>query len=147
MLAATGTLDRTLGGPSIGDLAQPRRTLYLTTIRSERATYQMLFDGADPNAIVEQRTDSVVAPQALWLLNHPFALAQAKALAQRLEREAPADSPARIAWLYERLFARSPRPEETQRATAALAQLGSDTAAWEQFCQVLLCSNEFVYVD
>ena len=147
MLSVTGTLDRTLGGPSIGDLAQPRRTLYLTTIRSERATYQMLFDGADPNAIVEQRTDSVVAPQALWLLNHPFALAQTKALAQRLARETPADSAARIAWLYERLFARPPRAEEAQRATTALTNLGSDAAAWEQFCQVLLCANEFVYVD
>jgi hypothetical protein len=147
MLAAGGTLDRTPGGPSISDLAQPRRTLYLTTIRSERATYQMLFDGADPNSIVEQRTDSVIAPQALWLLNHPFALSQAKALAQRLEREAPANPAARIDWLYEQLFSRPPRAEETQRTAAALTQLGGDAAGWEQLCQVLLCANEFVYVD
>jgi cytochrome c553 len=147
MLTVTGALDRTSGGPSIGDLTQPRRTLYLTTIRSERATYQMLFDGADPNSIVEQRTDSVVAPQALWLLNHPFALAQAKALAQRLEREAPPDLPARVAWLYEHLFTRPPHAEETQRAVTALARLGGDAASWEQFCQVLLCANEFVYLD
>ncbi len=147
MLSVTGTLDPAFGGPSIGDLAQPRRTLYLTTVRSERATYQMLFDGADPNSIVEQRTDSVVAPQALWLLNHPFALAQAKALAQRLEHEAPPDSSARLVWLYERLLARPPRPDETQRASAALGQLGGDAVAWEKFCQVLFCTNEFVYVD
>ena len=148
LLATTGALDRTVGGASLRDLAAPRRTLYITTIRSDRATYQMLFDGADPSAIVEKRTDSVVAPQALWLLNHPFALAQTKALAARLLRETPDDDTARIAWLYARLFARPPVAEETQIALAALARGKTDApAAWEQLCQVLLCTNEFVYLD
>jgi len=46
--------------------------------------------GADPNAIVEKRIDSTVAPQALFLMNNPFVLTQVKALAQRLLKEAPA---------------------------------------------------------
>ena len=74
------------------DLMSPRRTLYITTIRADRATYQMFFDAADPNAIVEKRTESTVAPQALWLLNHPFALAQAKALTGTKSRTAKASS-------------------------------------------------------
>ena len=49
--------------------------------------------------------------------------------------------------IYERLFARPPRADETQRATAALAQFGGDPAGWEPLCQVLLCANEFAYVD
>ena len=44
-----------MGGPSIRDLNTLRRTLYVMTIRSDRATYQFLFDAADPNAIVEKR--------------------------------------------------------------------------------------------
>jgi uncharacterized protein DUF1553/uncharacterized protein DUF1549/cytochrome c len=147
MLVAAGKLDRTLGGPSVKELDAPRRTLYVKTIRSERATYQMLFDGADPNTIVEKRTDSTVAPQALWLLNHPFALAQARALAESVAHEASPETDGRIAWLYERLFARPPQPEEIRTAGAAIARLGGNETAWEQLCQVLLCSNEFAYVD
>ena len=148
LLAASGTLDPATGGPSLRELAAPRRTLYVTTIRSDRATYQMLFDGADPTAIVEKRTDSVVAPQALWLLNHPFALAQTKALAERLLRETPDDDTARIDWLSARLFARPPSAEEKQIALAEIARSKTDAAAaWEQYCQVLLCANEFIYVD
>jgi hypothetical protein len=81
MLFVSGRLDLQEGGPSVRDLATPRRTLYITTIRADRATYQMLFDAADPTAIVEKRVESTVAPQALWLLNHPVVLAQARALA------------------------------------------------------------------
>ncbi|MDB6154910.1 MAG: Protein of unknown function (DUF1553)/Protein of unknown function (DUF1549)/Planctomycete [Chthoniobacteraceae bacterium] len=145
LLTASGTLNQTVGGLSIGDLNTPRRTLYVTTIRSDRATYQMLFDGADPTGIVDKRTDSVVAPQALWLLNSPFALAQTSAFMRRMEREAPPDSAGRIAWIYERLFARLPTDDELRIATGALAHL--KTNAWEQLCQVFLCSNEFSYVD
>jgi hypothetical protein len=147
MLNLSGELDRVLGGPSVRDLAAKRRTLYVTTIRSDRATYQMLFDGADPNTIVEKRTDSVVAPQALWLLNHPFALAQIKALADRLEREGPKATEARVEWLYERLFARLPRAEERELMASAVRRLGEGTKTWEQICQVLVCSNELAYLD
>ncbi len=150
LLAASGNLDRAAGGASLNDLNAPRRTLYITTIRSDRATYQMLFDGADPNAIVEKRTDSVIAPQALWLLNHPFALAQTKALTTRLLRDTPDDDTARLDWLYTRLFARPPTAEEKPIALAALAlarSVNPAPAAWEQLCQVLLCANEFIYVD
>ena len=63
MLTVAGDLDPTLGGPSIRDLSIHRRTLYVMTVRSDRATYQFLFDAADPNVIVEKRLDSTVAPQ------------------------------------------------------------------------------------
>ncbi len=75
VLAVSGRLDRTAGGPAVRDFAAPRRTLYLTTIRSDRSGFGPLFDTADPTAPVEKRTISTVAPQALFLLNHPFMLA------------------------------------------------------------------------
>src|SRR5205814_7141428 len=80
LLAAAGKLDLKMAGPSIRDLNTNRRTLYVMTIRSDRATYQSLFDAADSTSIVEKRINSTVSPQALFLMNHPFALAQAKAL-------------------------------------------------------------------
>ncbi len=58
-------------------------------------------------------------------------------LSDRLSREFPADDKARIDRAFQLVFSRSPTPDEI-----ALAQtLGRDLA------HVLLCSNEFVYID
>ena len=133
LLVASGKLDRTLGGPSIRDLQTNRRTLYVMTIRSDRATYQSLFDAADSTSIVEQRNASTVAPQALFLLNHPFALAQSEALAQRLPD---------IDSLYQNLFSRNATGEEKRLGAAAIARLGL-----AQYCHALVCANEFIYLD
>jgi hypothetical protein len=151
LLDAGGKLDLTLGGPSVRDLNTPRRTLYVTTIRSDRATYQFLFDAADPGAIVEKRIDSTVAPQALFLLNNPFVLAQIKALAQRVLKEAPADDPGRVKWLYQLLYGHPASKPEIQLGLRALAAaragVKEKAAAWEEYCQILICANEFIYVD
>ena len=145
LLAVSGTLDRKIGGPAVRDLNSARRTLYLTTIRSDRATYQMLFDGADPTGIVEKRTDSVIAPQALWLLNHPFASAQAAALARLAKTQGGQEADAVIRWLFERLYGRQPTPEETGLISPLLEPRSE--RAWERLAHVLLCANEFIYLD
>jgi hypothetical protein len=139
MLAATSTLDPALGGMPVRDLNAPRRTLYIATIRSDRSTYQALMDGANPAAIVEKRTDSVVAPQALWLMNNEFPLAQAKKLASRV-RQQPGDITSKTRWLFQRLLQREPTGREIELAALANGE-------WEAFAQVLLCSNEYAYVD
>jgi hypothetical protein len=151
-LTVAGRLDRTFGGPAIRDLNNNRRTLYLMTIRSDRSNYRALFDAADPNAIVEQRVVSTVAPQALFLLNHPFLLAQTDALAERASALPKATDKRKIEWLYENLYGRKPSPAEIKIGLDALAQAQSslgknEKLAWEEYCQVLLCANEFVYVD
>jgi len=144
MLFTAGQLDLREGGPSVRDLMAPRRTFYITTIRADRATYQMLFDAADPTSIVEKRTESTVAPQALWLLNHPFALAQATTLVKRA-RALGLDDSATVRWLYELLYARPPSPQEIAIGSRAIAP--GDDAAWEAYCQILFCANEFTYID
>jgi cytochrome c553 len=157
LLAAGDTLDRTLRGPSVKDLLSPRRTMYITTVRSDRSTYRMLFDAADPNAIVEKRIDSTVAPQALFLMNHPFAMAQTKALSVRAVKQGPADDAAKIQWLYGLLYGRPATDREVKIGQAVLSRArefdklagGTPSAeqTWEPYCQILLCSNEFIYVD
>src|SRR5581483_12428477 len=81
LLAVAGRLDRTMGGVADRDLLKPRRSVYQMTVRSDRSGFGPLFDAADPTAPVDRRTISTVAPQALFLLNHPLAKEQAKALA------------------------------------------------------------------
>jgi len=150
LLSATDKLDRTLGGKAIKELDTPRRTLYVMTIRSDRSNYRALFDAADPAAIVEKRIESTVAPQSLFLLNSSFALMQTKALAELALKQPNLDDAGRIDWLYARLYARQAKPEEKALGLQVVreAQAGADAAAaWEQYCQVLLCANEFIYVD
>ena len=145
MLAASGTLDETPGGPSTRDINSHRRTLYLMTIRSDRSNYRMLFDAADPTAIADHRIDSTVAPQALFLMNDPFVLNRAAALSARVQAQHLPDNRARVDWIYRKLFNRPPTAKEIAIARSILA-IGNEEE-WQQYCQLLLCSNEFAYID
>jgi len=149
LLAASGQLDQSMGGTAFRALADPKRTVYLMTIRSDRSSYGPLFDAADPAAVVDQRTQSTVAPQALFLLNNPMALDQARALARRIQEFPAAGTIARIERLYECLFARLPSDQEISLGLEALAPSGHENALddWAAYCQVLLCMNEFIYID
>jgi len=145
LLMAAGRLDETRGGPAVRDLNSTRRTLYLMTIRSDRANYKSLFDGADPTMIVDRRTTSTVAPQALFLLNHPFAREQAKSVAKRAQEDPAAKTDAeRIQRLYLQLYGRPATDRELAIGQSVVATSG---LGWEEYCQVLLCANEFAYVD
>ncbi len=150
LLAVAGKLDTSTGGRAFRDFATPRRTLYLMTVRSDRGTYQSLFDAADPTAIADKRVDSTVAPQALFLLNNPFVLNQAEALVQRMQAEGRHDDAGRISWLYQTLYARPPGEEETRIGQAALTSArngATENLAWQQYVHALLCTNEFIYID
>lgn len=144
LLQHAGKLDERMGGSAIRELENSRRTLYLMTIRSDRANYRMLFDAPDPVSMAERRNDSIVAPQALFLLNHPFVGAQAGALARRALAAAPGDRE-RIQWLYRTLYARLPKPEELELALGAVT--GAPGKNWDILCQALVCANEFLYLD
>jgi hypothetical protein len=146
MLAVTGEIDLSGGGRATKDLNSPRRTLYLMTIRSDRSNYRMLFDAADPTAIVEKRVDSTVAPQALWLLNHPFTLDRAKKLAAEAASPRHASAREGVSWLYRTLFSREPTARETDLALEFLDG-SADQKRWARYCHALLCSNELMYLD
>jgi hypothetical protein len=153
ILFVAGQLDPATGGPAGDDFTITRRSLYVQTARWNRSSYAMLFDAANPDSSTEQRTVSTVAPQALLLLNHPFTQAQARHLAERLLREVPPDTPnaeaARIEHAYHLLFARSPTAEEIgiARQLVASSEQPTEPAGWTDLAHVLLCGNEFVYVD
>ncbi len=146
LLAVTGKLDRAPGGLAFADLATPRRSVYLRTVRSDRTGFRFLFDAPDPENSVDQRTVSTVAPQALFLLNHPFAAGQAKELAARLRRES-ADDGSRIARAYALLYGRPPDEEEVRIGREFLARHADPAAAWDAYAHVLVCGNEFAFVD
>ncbi len=152
-LAVAGNLDRTLGGPS-ADLAAPdyrRRTLYGTVSRHELNPLLRLFDFPDPNITSGERTVTTVPLQQLFVLNSEFMVRNAKALAARLNAAA-GDDAGRIRHAFLLLYGRPGTERELQLGLAFLAS--GETPAnrgaltrWEQYAQVLLSTNEFLYVD
>jgi hypothetical protein len=145
ILFVTSQLDLTAGGPAYVEMATPRRTLYLRTVRSNLSTYTMLFDGADPTAVTPERNQSIVVPQALFTLNNEFTLDQAQALAESIQFTIEG---AVVAELYLRLFARAPTDEEFAVGESALTGLGFPSKdAIAAYAHVLLSTNEFYFVD
>jgi Protein of unknown function (DUF1553)/Protein of unknown function (DUF1549)/Planctomycete cytochrome C len=149
LLAVAGRLEAAQGGPAFQDVATPRRSLYLMSVRTGNkiSDFASLFDGPNCAAVVEKRNQSVIAPQALFLMNDPWVLELAANLAGRLERELPAGSDSdRIDRLYEITLNRRPTPQERDIGKALIAGHGGQDS-WARYCHVLLCTNEFIYVD
>jgi cytochrome c553 len=153
MLAVSGALDETMGGPST-DLAKPdnhRRTLYGMVSRHELNPLLRLFDFPDPNITNAARTVTTVPLQQLFVLNSEFMVRNAKALVARLGATEKDDS-VRIRQAFVLLYG---RPATEREISLGMAFLNGEHAAepavtlgrWEQYAQVLLGSNEFLFVD
>jgi cytochrome c553 len=149
MLAVAGSLDRTLGGPS-SDLAAPdnrRRTLYGSVSRHELNPLLRLFDFPDPNITSDARTATTVPLQQLFVLNSEFMVQSAKALAERLRQTAPDDA-SRIRHAFVLLYGRPASERELRLGLDFVTGPNGQTLSrWEQYTQVLLSANEFLYVD
>ncbi len=151
LLAVSGRLDPALGGPTTNLEAADniRRTVYGRISRHELDQLLRLFDFPDANITSERRVETTVPQQQLFVLNSPFVIAQSKALARRLERESANES-ARVNRAHELAFGRPPTAEEVSIAVRYLGQADDSKGKltrWERYCQALLASNEFLYVD
>jgi hypothetical protein len=148
LLAVAGRLDSTRGGPGFQDIAIPRRSLYLMAVRTgTKADFGPLFDVADCTGIVERRFESIVAPQALFLMNDPFVTELAGALSQRVKCEFNEDDDRkRIHRLYEITIGRPPKATEIEIGLQLLAEPGRENP-WASYCQIVLCTSEFLFVD
>jgi Protein of unknown function (DUF1553)/Protein of unknown function (DUF1549) len=145
MLAVSGRLETTLyGRPAdiAGDPANRRRTVYGLVDRQSLPGSFRAFDFACPDQSVEKRVRTTVPQQALFGLNNPFVLEQAKALAGRGDGD---DPERRLSQLYRFVLQREPTPDEVTMARNFIA--GQTATPWEQFAQVLLLTNEFLFVD
>jgi mono/diheme cytochrome c family protein len=137
----------------------PRRSLYLPVIRNALPDVLALFDAADPYAVTAVRNETTVPSQALFLLNNPFVREQALHFARSLLADARSSDADRLRAAYARALGRPPAAVELTEAagfikdytTAARAKGRPDAdcrlAAWQSYCQLLFCSNEFLYVD
>jgi len=165
LLAAAGTLDRTVGGPTIRGAAEvdanstgaqaieygyvfegTRRGLYVPAFRNRRPDLFEAFDAAAIDASAGERHASTVASQALVLANHPFVVEACRQVAARLAAQA-AEVPGRIDLAFRLLLGRDPLGAEREAAAAFLARAGGDPEAWAVLCQSIVESPDFRFVD
>jgi len=148
VLFASGKLE--IGGGKSMELDDPknlRRTLYARISRLKLNDLLMQFDYPDPNVHAEKRSVTSTPVQKLFVMNSPFILSQSKALAERLAAAGDPDE-ARIREAYQVLFARQPTSDELRLAIEFLQEPdNSKMSRWQQYAQVLLASNEALYVD
>lgn len=158
MLAVSGRLDRTQFGPGTLDANSPRRSIYLTVKRNKLNGMLQSFDAPDALQSVGNRQTTTVAPQALMLLNNPHVHQYAASFAGRLVADGDRNLDDVIRHGILTAFARLPDPDELEQMQQFIEQQMSQdndsgdsrqarSRAIKDFCQLLLCLNEFVYVE
>jgi hypothetical protein len=144
-------------GPGTLDPASRRRSVYFTVKRSNLIPMMVVFDAPEALTPIADRATTTIAPQALLMMNNPQIRVYARAFAKRCAptpQSAPNDG---VTAAYSIALCRPPTPEEVSDATAfisaqadAYQKTGRSDAkelAFADFCQALMCTNEFVYAD
>lgn len=132
LLAASGQLDSTMGGRSVNLAAQPfsrRRTVYGFIDRQNLPSMFRSFDFASPDTHSPQRHSTTVPQQALFMMNSPFVLEQARQLVRRPDVTAEKQAERRIQQLYRLVYQRAATPEEVKLGLRFLQ--ATDVAASE----------------
>ncbi len=157
LLAVSGTLDTRMYGPGTLDEASKRRSIYFTVKRSKLIPMLQVFDAPEALTGIGERPETTVAPQALLLMNNPHVRQWAQHLARRIDPQGKATLQEAITRAYQTALSRAPNATELEDALAFLKQQEtsyqksgkkeSRELALADFCQVVLCLNEFIYID
>ena len=143
LLSVSGRLDpKMFGRPtSITSPDNRRRTLYAIVERQNIPDVVRNFDFASPDCSTARRQVTTVPQQALFMLNSEFVLRSAQSLASRSKSQDP-DIAKRVARIYRLALRREATEEEVVLGTAFVNDRG-----WDQFAQVVLMTNELMFVD
>src|SRR5579875_2679374 len=159
LLFVAGRLDTTMRGRAVELTTQPfstRRTVYGFIDRQNLPGLFRTFDFASPDTSSPQRYTTTVPQQALFLMNSPFVLEQARYFLQRPDVAGQAKEEAKINRMYQIAYGRVAQADEMELGLRFLAEARKNNEAkktalslspWEQYAQVLLLSNEFAFVD
>ena len=140
ILFVSGQLDNTMfGRPTvITDANNKRRTVYAFVERQNLPNIIQTFDFANADTSTPRRTNTTVPQQALFAMNSTLMIESAGQLAACTE----SDRSNRVQQLYELVLGRAPDEEEMNLATKFLV-----AGSLKQLAQVLLMSNELMFVD
>ena len=124
-----------------------RRAAYLTrgysSSRDVTSNFLQSFDVDDGREPCPMRTQTVTAPQALFLMNSSEVENASRAVAERALKEASNDLKSAVNAMYRLTVARPPTAAELDRAAAYIE---NDPARLKQFAWLLFNLDEFIYV-
>jgi len=158
ILQTSGTLERRMGGPGFAlfkyrvvniGIYEPlddyspatwRRSVYSLAARSIRDDLLGNFDCPESAQRAPRRNATTTPLQALSLLNGPFAVEQAKHLAERVQREANDQADAQVDQVFRLALGRPPTDEERRPAVALVQHRGL-----VPLCRAILNANEFMH--
>ena len=159
ILAVSGNLDRTTGGPSffLHDVdrenvyhyhpkekfgpAETRRMVYAFKVRMEQDGVFGSFDCPDGSLVMPKRSVSTTPLQALNLFNSQFMLDQSETFAERLRKEAGDERSAQVSRAWQLAFNRAPERAEAKQAVEFAKAEGLPA-----FCRAVLNANEFLFI-
>jgi hypothetical protein len=157
LVALSGSMETRMFGPGSLDAGSKRRSIYFTVKRSKLVPMMQVFDAPEALTGVSERPTTTIAPQALLLMNNPNVRGYARGLAHRIDLDARTPTAAAVKAGYLAALARPPSAGELADAVAFLKQqmelyrasgkADARELALADFCQVLMCLNEIVYVD
>ena len=171
LLLVAGQLNETRFGPADAVqvradglvLSGKRRSVYVQQLRKHPASLLESFDlpAMNPNCL--QRSESLVAPQALHLMNDAGVRELAGQFADRVLREAGADPQQQVQRVYAIALSRPPSDDEQAACVQTLARL---TDEWSKpssagvtskaeaarrtlatVCHTIMNSATFLYID
>ncbi len=169
MLAVSGELDSQMFGPYIateragdGDVVvgeqvagATRRSVYQQQRRTQVIGMLEAFDAPSIVFNCTARTSTTVPLQSLKLLNSEFVRLRAVALAKRVRAAASANDAAAVRLAFQLTFGRLPSAEELSGSQEFLkaqpaeypGQANAVEQAWADWCQMLLASSPFLYLE
>ncbi|MBL8851319.1 MAG: PSD1 domain-containing protein [Planctomycetaceae bacterium] len=159
LLAVATQLDDRMTGHPVDLFAAPdsdRRTVYGFIDRQDLPSTLRIFDFATPDVSVAERAETTVPQQLLFQMNAPMAIDRSKKLAAVVQAESQGDAAAAVSRLYQRVYARLPKPDELQAAeqflqsecdVTVISPTPDQQSRLEQLAQALLLANEFIFLD
>jgi hypothetical protein len=174
LLAVSGRLDRTLGGPPIDPhrmredpmkrlFSGPvdglgRRSLYIRMTLMEPPRFLGIFNQPIPRVTNGKRDRTTVPEQALAMLNDPFVLAMADAWAARVVATGPESVPVGAAAMLLAALGRPPAAADVQRLVAVADRCAAargvpedaratSPAVWRDVAHSIFMLQEFTHVE
>ena len=155
LLAVSGSLDTSMFGKGTLDEKSLRRSVYFTVKRGQLIPMLQLFDWPDAMQGIGTRERSTVAPQALAMLNSPIIRDLATKFAGRVHAGENTPVAEAIDRAYRIALGRPATTEETTTMTEFIERQktlrgddpNAESLAVRDFCHLVLCLNEFVYIE
>lgn len=154
MLEVSQQLDSRMHGKPenlFGPTLSRRKTIYGVIDRQNLPGIYRVFDLPNPDQSAAKRIRTSVPPQSLFMINSPFVVAQANHLIQDvvIDHDSEFD---KIKQLYRTLFQREPTSLEIEIGSqyiqsAQLSHTADNLDPLVSYAQLLLCTNEFEFID